>query len=406
MPHASARLLQDAADSLALAEATPPAADSAAADSTAPDAEAVAEALLDSLREARADTSGILDVLGIKEKSAPVEVVGGLFDGLVEGLHDATGLSRLVALDLFLTAVVVVLLWGLRLLVLALVNRRTRDVRVRYQWRKTTSYAAVVVGALLLLRIWLGALGSLATFFGLLSAGVAIALKDPLSNLAGWLFIVWRRPFAPGDRITVRTHTGDVIDQRVFSFTLLEVGTETGAGQSTGRLVHVPNGWVFTDSLVNATRGFPYVWNELAVVVPFEADWRKAKRVLLALADEHAGTLSEDAERKLRRAAQEYMIFYSKLTPTVYTSVVDFGVQLTVRYLVEPRRRRGSEQQLWEAILDAFAAEPDLDLAYPTSRVFRASEEGKAGLRPQGERPADDGEIPTPRPGGPHSPGG
>jgi hypothetical protein len=100
------------------------------------------------------------------------------------------------------------------------------------------------------------------------------------------------------------------------------------------------------------------------------------------------------------------MIFYSKLTPTVYTSVVAFGVQLTIRYLVEPRRRRGSEQQLWEAILDAFDAEPDLDFAYPTSRVFRASEEGKPGLRPDGQVPAPDAEIPLPRPGGPHNPNG
>jgi small-conductance mechanosensitive channel len=249
-----------------------------------------------------------------------------------------------------------------------------------------------------------GALSSLATFFGLLSAGVAIALKDPLVNLAGWFFIVWRRPFTPGDRITVRTHTGDVIDQRVFTFTLLEVGMETGGSQSTGRMIHVPNGWVFTDSVVNFTRGFEYVWNEIAVTVPFESDWRKAKRILLDLANEHAGVLSEDAERKLRRAAQEYMIFYSKLTPTVYTSVVEFGVRLTVRYLVEPRRRRGSEQQLWEAILDAFAAEEDVDFAYPTSRVFRASEEGKPALRPPGQIPAAAAEIPYRRPGGPTLP--
>jgi small-conductance mechanosensitive channel len=291
-----------------------------------------------------------------------------------------------------------------RLLVLWLVNRRTRDVRVRYQWRKTTTYAAVAIGAVVFLRIWLGALGSVATFFGLLSAGVAIALKDPISNLAGWLFIVWKRPFAPGDRITVRTHTGDVIDQRVFVFTLLEVGTMSGAEQSTGRIIHVPNGWVFTDSIVNFTRGFQYVWNEISVTVPFESDWRRAKQILLDIANEHAGVLSEDAERKLRRAAQEYMIFYSKLTPTVYTSVPGWGVQLTLRYLVEPRRKRGSEQQIWEAILDAFKAEPEVDFAYPTSRVFRASEEGKPALRPPGQEPADDDEIPYYRPGGPLGP--
>ena len=36
---------------------------------------------------------------------------------------------------------------------------------------------------------------------GLLSAGVALALRDPLVNLAGWVFILSRHPFQVGDRI-------------------------------------------------------------------------------------------------------------------------------------------------------------------------------------------------------------
>ena len=90
---------------------------------------------------------------------------------------------------------------------------------------------------------------------------------------------------------------------------------------------------------------------------------------------EHANV----AERTLRRAAREYFIFYSKLTPVVYTSVVGEGVQLTLRYLVAPRRVRGSEQDVWEAVLDRFAARDDIDLAYPTTRLYRNDLEGKPG---------------------------
>ena len=346
-------------------------------------------------------TSALLEALGEAKKSQAAEAVSGVFDGLVEGLRGATGFSRDIVIDLLLTAIVVVVLWALRLIVLQLVYRRTRDVRMRYQWRKSSVYVAVVLGAFFLLRVWLEDVGSLATFLGLLSAGVAIALKDPLANLAAWVFIVWRRPFAPGDRITIRDRTGDVIDQRVFMFTLLEVGTETGAGQSTGRLIHVPNGWIFTDAIVNFTRGFQYVWNEIAVLVTFESDWRAAKQLLLDIAQEHGGALSEDAERKLRRAAQDYLIFYSKLTPTVYTTVKDSGVELTMRYLVEPRRRRGSEQQIWEAILDAFAANEALDFAYPTMRYYYNASEGKPGARasaPQGDGQSTGLVQPTPPP--------
>lgn len=293
-------------------------------------------------------------------------------DSAVGGISDVTGLSGEVSRELLYSALAVLALWALRFAILRVVDRRVEDVKARYQWRKTSLYVAVFVGVLLFLRIWLGALGSLATFFGLVAAGLAIALKDPLVNMAGWVFILWKRPLAPGDRITIRGLSGDVIDQRVFQFTLLEVGTKTGAGQSTGRIIHVPNGWVFSDSVLNHTGAFAYVWNEIGVVVTFESDWRATKEMLLEIAAEHAGVLSDDAERTLRRAAQRYLIFYSKLTPTVYTDVLDSGVRLTLRYLAEPRRVRGSEQAIWEAVLDAIHDRPEIDLAYPTQRIVHS----------------------------------
>lgn len=329
------------------------------------------------------DSSGAIEEALMRAKdSETVEAVAGVFEGFLGALHDATGFSKAVLLNLMVSAIAVAIIWTARWLILRIAYRRASDVRARYRWRKTTTYIAAFTTVFAFFRIWVGAMGSLATFFGLLSAGMAIALKDPLANFAGWLFIVWRRPFAAGDRITVRAHTGDVIDQRVFMFTLLEVGTETGAGQSTGRVVHVPNGWMFTDSVINFTRGFPYVWNEIPVLVTFESNWRAAKQILFDIAAEHGNSLTEEAERKLRREAQEYLIFYSKLTPTVYTTVRDSGVQLTMRYLIEPRRRRGSEQQIWEAILDAFAVHDDIDFGYPTQRFFHNAVEGKPGTLP------------------------
>ncbi|MEO0559182.1 MAG: mechanosensitive ion channel domain-containing protein [Bacteroidota bacterium] len=304
------------------------------------------------------------------------------------GLGDLTGLSPEAASGWMQSVLFLFVLWGLRQLVLLGVRRQIQDVRALYRWRKTSSYVSVIIGAIGLLGIWVGTgtIGSLATFLGLLTAGVAIALRDPLVNLAGWIFVLWRKPFAPGDRISIRGHMGDVIDQRLFQFTLLEVGTVTGAGQSTGRLIHIPNGWVFSDALVNHTGTFAYIWHEVAVVVTFESDWRAMKALLFEIADEHLDTMSDDAERTLRRAARSYLIFYSKLTPTVYTSVVGEGVQLTLRFLVNPRRVRGSEEAVWEAILDALATHDGIDLAYPTTRFYDNHREGKPGTSgPAGE---------------------
>ncbi|HYL20172.1 MAG TPA: mechanosensitive ion channel domain-containing protein [Gemmatimonadales bacterium] len=282
---------------------------------------------------------------------------------------------------LFATLGTVAGLWVLHKLILAVVYRRVRDPWSRYRWRKTLTYVFMAAGIVIVGRMWFAGVQALATFFGLLSAGLAIALKEPVSNLAGWAFIMWRRPFEVGDRVQIGTHAGDVIDLGLFQFTLNEIGAWVQADQSSGRIIHVPNGKVFTDPVANYNKGFRYIWNEVPVVVTFESDWRKAKQILGRIAVKHAEHLTAQAEQELLAASQQYLINYRKLTPIVYTNVVDFGVQLTIRYLIEPRKRRGTEHAIWEDILTEFAACPDIDLAYHTTRSFKYTEEGKPGLR-------------------------
>ena len=275
----------------------------------------------------------------------------------------------------------------LRVLALRLMRSRVDDVRTRYKWRKTITYISVVVAVLLVGRVWSEGVGEIATFLGLLSAGVAIALRDPIVNLGGWLFIVWRRPFVVGDRIQIGDHAGDVIDQRIFQVILLEIGNWVDADQSTGRLIHIPNGLVFREPLANYTRGMQYIWNEIGVLVTFESDWKKAKDILREIVEEHARAVVSEAEQQMLKASRQFMIFYSTLTPTVYTDVKDSGVMLTLRYLTNPRRRRGTAEAIWEDILTRFAQHEDIDFAYPTTRFYYNATEGKPGtLPPEAQR--------------------
>ncbi len=53
--------------------------------------------------------------------------------------------------------------------------------------------------------------------------------------------------------------------------------------------------------------------------------------------------------------------------------MTDSGVRLTMRYLCEPRARRSTASTIWEALLDALGKEPDVHLAYPTTRFVDGS---------------------------------
>lgn len=302
-------------------------------------------------------------------------------DSLTRKLHLLPGLGADLQVKIVETALIALAVVIVRRLVLRVVDRRVEDRTLRYRWSKVTGYVSFVLAAFLILPVWVTKDLQLGTFLGLVSAGVAIALKDLLADLAGWIFILWRRPFELGDRIQVGGYAGDVVDIRIFAITLMEIGNWVDADQSTGRMVHVPNAMVFTQPLANYTATFPFLWNEIPVLVTFESDWRKAKGVLEEIVNEQALELSKEAEQHLRQAAKRYNIHYTKLTPVVYTSVQDSGVLLTARYLTEPRRRRGSAQEMWERILDAFAEIQDVDLAYPTQRMYLNPVEGKAEAR-------------------------
>lgn len=300
---------------------------------------------------------------------------------IVDLIQSMTGMSHAAQLQIIFSLVVALFLWVLRTVIIRIVCRKTDDPLIRYRWRKGTTYGAVILGFILIGRVWFAGIQSLATFLGLLSAGLAIALQDLVKSFAGWIFILSRRPFVLSDRIQIGDYAGDVIDIRIFRFSLVEIGNWVDADQSTGRILHVPNSLILTDVVANYTRGFEFIWNEIPVMITFESNWEKAKGILSSIAEKHAIPLTQEAEKRIKEASKQFMIFYKTLTPAVYTAVGDSGILLTVRFLVDPRRRRTSTQSIWEDILRAFHACDDIDFAYPTQRFYNNVTEGKAEAR-------------------------
>ncbi len=282
-----------------------------------------------------------------------------------------------IQVKLIATFIAIFMFIILRRLISHLAINRISDDHIRYKWQKSLTYTLFIFGFIIIGQIWFKGIQSVATYLGLLSAGIAIALKDPLTNITGWLYILWRSPFEVGERIQLGEQAGDVIDVSIFNFTLMEIGNWVNADQTTGRLIHVPNGQIFTQTLANYGRGFKYIWNEVPVLITFESDWRKAKDILDNIAKEHAAHLSKYAERKVREASKRFLIQNVDLVPEVYTTVAESGVELTIRYLCDPQKRRSSIQAIWESILEEFEFCDDIDFAYPTIRRFNNLQEGK-----------------------------
>jgi len=281
------------------------------------------------------------------------------------------GRREAVYSKLIRTGVVLLLGYLLIFALVKIINRHVADLRTRHMIRKNVIYFLNLLIIFLVIFIWLQHLGSITIFISAVGAGVALALQEVILCMAGWLVVMTRRPFEVGDRIEFGGIQGDVIDIQILQTSMLEIGNWVEADQSTGRIVKVPNSAVFKNPLFNYSRGFEFIWNELRVLVTFESDWKKAEGIMLRRAVERAEGMEEIVKRKIKRMSRRYMIYYGKLSPIVYVKILDSGVQLTLRYLTEARKRRSTEDELARWILEEFARTEDVNFAYPTYRIVR-----------------------------------
>lgn len=260
---------------------------------------------------------------------------------------------------------ILVILWLIRFFILKIVYHQTKSLNSRYSWRKGTLYSFVFLSIILIGRHWADGLEPFLAFLGIIAAGLTISMKEVLLNLAGMFAILWRNIFVVGDRVEVAQHKGDVVGIGVFYFSLMEVGEWVDAEQSTGRMIKIPNAMILSNPVINYTKGFPVIWDELSICITPQSDWKTARDIMQSIAERTSEDLSDFVQRELKHSEDE-LIHFQYLKPKVYMKpdqAIMSGILLTLRYLCEPRKRRDTENMLWEVILAEFEAAPNVEIA-------------------------------------------
>ena len=117
------------------------------------------------------------------------------------------------------------------------------------------------------------------------------------------------------------------------------------------------------------------MWSELPVVVTFESDWEAAEKIILAIGMDDYESKKDRLLHAIEQVRREKMLEYRFLTPKVYVTILDSGVELSLRHLGLVKQRRATADILFREILKAFAKEPTIDLAYPTTRFYTSPKE-------------------------------
>lgn len=266
---------------------------------------------------------------------------------------------------------IIVFVFVLSLIFQMLVNKKIKNANLRHLSRKWIQYGRIAIIILVILFTWLEDPTNITTVLGFTSAGLALALHPVLINIAGWLLIIVNKPINIGDRIEYQSIKGDVIDIQMFYTLILEVGNWVDGDQSTGRVVSIPNGKIFTENYFNTTTGFNGIWNEIKILLTFDSNKEKAEKLILDIANELINEeVLEQIKNEQLKMSKKYAIKPGKLTPIVYFTLQSSGIQMELRYITLARNRRGIKTKLSERIYKAIHTSEDIEFAYPSQRIY------------------------------------
>ena len=264
-----------------------------------------------------------------------------------------------------------------------------------YMANKVINFLLVFLIVMIVLFSYIDNVSYVITILGFASAGIAIALKDWFMSIFGWMVIVTSGSIQVGDRIKVTKDgveaVGDVLDISLFKITIREDITLTSykVNRRTGRIFFIPNNYVFSEMIANYTHsGLRTVWDGIDITITFDSNYKKAQHISKEILKHYSKGYTDITRKQLSKMRNKYALRATGVEPRVYTFVEPYGIVISSWYLTNSYAALVLRSTMSPEILQAFMAEDDITIAYPTQQINLSSN--------QAERvpPADLPEVP------------
>ena len=279
----------------------------------------------------------------------------GLFDKICKYVSDLTTINQSY-IALALATSIVILLFSFFKKIGKRAIRKKIEGRKEYIINQAVQIILNILEVVFLLVIWNEYIQSLMTSISVTSAAMTIALRELILNFFCGIYIKMKKPFQVEDRIEVKDIKGDVMNISSLNFEVLEISTKEEHGQSTGVIVTFPNSIVFSEPVRNLNKGFKYIWDELTVKVPMDCDLVKNKQELYKIVNniEIIKNIPKKMKAQINDINTTNRVYFNKYDPTIYTKIVDNHIELTIRYLMHPKKGRFVESVIWNKILEGY----------------------------------------------------
>ena len=249
--------------------------------------------------------------------------------------------------------------------------RRFGRADARYRVRKFLVFSGYLSILLFLAILFEDRLGRLSFAFGVVGAGVAVALQDVLASIAGAFSIGFSKLYTVGDRVQIGDTRGDVIDIGLLRTTLMETGNWVSRDLYNGRVVRIPNSAVLKGSVFNYSQGFQFIWDEIKVLFTTTSDYKLAREMLLRVAKDAIGEYLLEAQISWKAMSDNYGSVNPPLEPTVALVVNAGSLEFSVSYVVDYTKRTAVQDQLFTKIVEEIASSNGrLEWASPAGTVM------------------------------------
>jgi small-conductance mechanosensitive channel len=332
--------------------------------------------LLAQRQELEADTarfkklSTVLVPLG--EQALTVDSAAGILDDWRGSLD-----TRMSTIARYLAVRIGVLLgWIAAVLIVSEIWRRAtfrylHDLRRRRQFLVLRRVAVAIALTLVVAFGLVSEIGSIATYIGFITAGIAVALQNVILAVVGYFFFIGRYGVRVGDRITLSGVTGRVVDIGLVRIYLMELsGPDL---RSTGRMVVLSNAVLFQPTaMFKQIPGADYTWHTVTLTIAATSDVAEAHKRLKTASDEVYAKYHTAIERQHAMVRQFIDFDASSPQPEVRLRLTENGLECSVRYPVELENAAVIDQQMLSALRDALEKDPPFKLVSSGAVVLKS----------------------------------
>ncbi|HEY0748113.1 MAG TPA: hypothetical protein VGD63_15540 [Steroidobacteraceae bacterium] len=229
-----------------------------------------------------------------------------------------------------------------------------REPRHRYQLLLIRTIVMWTTAVIIVALSFVTQMSTFATFAGLLSAGVAVAMQSVLVSVVGYFFLIGKYGIRIGDKVQIGTVSGEVIDLGLVRMHLMEL-SQTGPLGPTGRVVAFANLIVFQSSggLFKQLPGVDLSWREITVTLPAVDDYVALKAKLAKAVEEALHDYREEIERQTRQVrGLSISDGGSETAAHIQMRIVDGHMQAQIGYPVHSKYAADIDERVSQAVLN------------------------------------------------------